>query len=220
MMVIQHEPREGPGSLSALLPPSTRIVRAWEEPIPTEPEPLLVLGGGMSANDDLPFLREEERLLRRCLSSGVPVLGLCLGSQLLAKALGGTVAKAPEPELGFYRVRVLPEASTDPLFSAAPSSFVALHWHFDAFTLPPGAVPLADSTLTSLQAFRYGSSAWGVQFHLEMSDELLRAFIDSSPADLSATGVEAEALLAGAKRELPQIGNFAAAVFQRWLALG
>jgi GMP synthase (glutamine-hydrolysing) len=219
MLVFQHEPQEGPGSLAALLPAGTRIVRAWEEPIPSEPDALLVLGGGMSAYDELPFLRDELRLMRRCIDAGKPVLGICLGSQLLAAALGGTVARAPRPEVGFYRVKLLPGAAADPLFAGAPESFVALHWHFDAFTLPPGAVPLAGSTLTPLQAFRHGERAWGVQFHLEMTDELLRSFVDHGAADLAAAGVEADALLAGSQRELPRMGALSEPIFRRWLAL-
>ncbi|HEY2029048.1 MAG TPA: type 1 glutamine amidotransferase [Myxococcales bacterium] len=219
MIVLQHEPLEGPGSLASLLPPGTRIVRAWEEPIPAEADALLVLGGGMSAYDDLPFLRDELALIRRSVDAGKPVLGICLGSQLLARALGGTVARAKQPELGFYRVKLLPDAASDRLFAGAPSSFVALHWHFDAFTLPPGAVPLAGSTLTPLQAFRYGDRAWGVQFHLEMDRALLEAFVESSPGDLNAAAVEVEALWAGADRELHRIETLGKALFTRWLSV-
>ena len=217
MIVLQHEPLEGPGSLASLLPPGTRIVQAFREPIPTEPDALLVLGGGMSAYDDLPFLRDELALIRKSVDAGKPVLGICLGSQLLARALGGTVTRAERPELGFYRVKLLPAANQDALFSSAPSSFVALHWHFDAFTLPPGAVALAGSTLTPLQAFRFGDRAWGVQFHIEMNEELLQSFISSSPQDLETAGVEAQVLLAGADRELPRIVALAYRVFSAWL---
>jgi GMP synthase (glutamine-hydrolysing) len=219
MIVLQHEPLEGPGSLASLLPPGTRIVRTWEEPIPAEPDALLILGGGMSAYDDLPFLRDELALIRRCVDAGKPLLGICLGSQLLARALGGTVSRAPQPEVGFYRVKLLPDAASDPLFSDAPSSFVALHWHFDAFTLPPGAVALAGSTMTPLQAFRFGDRAWGVQFHIEMNAELLQAFVSSSPRDLEVAGVDAQALLTGAARELPRIETIARDLLARWSRL-
>lgn len=219
MIVIQHEPLEGPGSLARLLPAGTRIVRAWEEQIPAEPDALLVLGGGMSAYDDLPFLRDELALIRRSVEAGKPVLGICLGSQLLARALGGTVSRAPQPELGFYRVKLLPDAASDPLFADTPSSFVALHWHFDAFTLPSGAVALAGSTLTPLQAFRFGERAWGVQFHIEMNRELLQVFIDSSPRDLEEADVDAQGLLAGAARELRRIEAVARQLFASWLSV-
>jgi GMP synthase (glutamine-hydrolysing) len=220
MLLVQHEPREGPGSLTRLLPPGTRIVRAWEEPIPSEPDSLLLLGGGMSANDELPFIRDEIALIRRSLDAGKAVLGLCLGSQLLAKALGGTVFKAPRKEIGFYRVRLLPDAAADALFAEAPSDFVAFHWHGDTFTLPPGAVALASSTITPLQAFRYGERAWGAQFHPEMNAELLQAFIETGAADLDEAGVDPSALLAAAPRELPRLAQISAPLFQRWLALG
>jgi GMP synthase (glutamine-hydrolysing) len=218
MIVVQHEPQEGPGSLLPLLPPDAQVVRAWQDPIPTEARALLSLGGGMSANDDLPFLRDELRLMRDCISRGAPVLGICLGSQLLSRALGGTVARAARPEIGFYRVRLSADASSDPLFSGAPSSFVAFHWHSDAFTLPPGATPLASSTLTPLQAFRHGR-AWGVQFHPEMNAELLRSFIATGSGDLSTAGVDPDSLLSAAPRELPRLADLAAQVFHRWLSL-
>lgn len=201
------------------MPPGTRIVRAWEEPIPSEPDALLVLGGGMSANDELAFLRDEIEFIQRCVAAGKPVLGLCLGSQLLAKALGGSVFRAPRKEIGFYRVRMLPKARTDALFAEAPADFVAFHWHGDAFSLPPGAVPLASSTLTPLQAFRYGSRAWGAQFHPEMNLKLLRAFIETGSSDLDEAGVEPESLLAAAPRELPRLAQISAEMFRRWLAL-
>jgi GMP synthase (glutamine-hydrolysing) len=219
VLVFQHEPLEGPGSLGPLLPPGTRIVRAWEEPIPSEPDALLVLGGGMSVNDSLPFLRDEIQFIQRCVAAGKPVLGLCLGSQLLASALGGTVSRAPRKEIGFYRVQIHPSTRDDALWSAAPADFVAFHWHGDAFSLPPGAVPLARSTMTPLQAFRYGSRAWGVQFHLEMDPSLLQAFISTGADDLEDAGVEASALLAAAPRELPRLAQISLPLFQRWLAL-
>ena len=173
----------------------------------------------MSANDPLPFLRDEIDLIQRSVAAGKPVLGLCLGSQLLASALGGTVFRAPRKEIGFYRVRMLAGALGDPIWSAAPEDFVAFHWHGDAFTLPPGAVPLASSTMTPLQAFRHGSRAWGAQFHPEMNPELLEAFISTGAGDLEDAGVEASALFAAAPRELPRLAAVAQPLFQRWLAL-
>lgn len=214
--VIQHEPGEGAGSLGALLGErKTRLVRTFAgDPVPDAADALVVLGGGMSAYDPLPFLEAEIRLLKRCVAERRPVLGICLGSQLLARALGATVARAQQPEIGFYRTRLTGEARDDALFSQAPGDFVAFHWHGDAFSLPPGAVALASSTITPLQAFRYGPRAWGIQFHLEIDAQVLDAMLASE--DL---GDDAGLLRKQAERELPRLHPIATRVFSNWTAL-
>src|SRR5256885_8398282 len=220
MIVIQHEPGEGPGTLASLVR-GARLVRTFAgDPIPEEADALVVLGGGMGVyeQDRLPHLADEIRLLQDCVERGRPVLGICLGSQLLAAALGAEVTRAPRKEIGFYRVRLLPAARQDALLSGAPESFVAFHWHGDAFALPAGAVPLASSTLTPLQAFRFGSRAWGLQFHLEVDDEVLRRMLEGE-AELSEEGVDPAHLLEQGARELPRLREIAREVFQRWAAL-
>jgi len=209
MVVIQHEPGEGAGTLAPFLG-SPRVVRVFAgDPIPLEADALVVLGGGMSAYDTLPFLSQEIALLRRCVELGRPVLGICLGCQLLAAALGGTVARAPRKEIGFHRVRCAPE-----LFGT--SSFVAFHWHGDAFTLPPGAVPLASSELTPLQAFRLGERVLGLQFHLEVDALVLEAMVASGAEQLAEMAVDGRSLLAESRRELPPLAAIAERVFSRW----
>jgi len=220
MIVIQHEPGEGPGTLTPFLR-GARLVRPFAgDVVPREPDALVVLGGGMGVAEQhrLPHLADEIQLLRRCLEKDRPVLGICLGSQLLAAAAGAEVAKAEGKEIGFYRVRLTPQARDDELFSAAPTNFVAFHWHGDAFTLPNGAVPLASSTLTPLQAFRCGSRAWGVQFHLEVDEEVLGSML-SGEAELLEAGVDPARLRAEAERELPRLREIARAVFARWAGL-
>jgi GMP synthase (glutamine-hydrolysing) len=225
VLVVQHEPFEGPGTFAeALSGCDLRLVRPYaKEPIPgaLDGDGLLVLGGGMGVYeaDRYPHLRDEMRLLRSTVRAGRPVLGICLGSQLLAAALGGEVAKAPRKEIGWFGVELLSGARDDALFSAAPTSFTAFHWHGDAFLLPEGTVPLARSAQTPLQAFRAGPTAWGVQFHLETDARVLEAMLSSGEAELSAAAVDAAAIRARGPSELPRLRRLALDVFSRWAAL-
>jgi len=130
---------------------------------------VLSLGGDESVREiaRLPALEEEARLLRTAVEAGVPVLGVCLGAQLLAHALGGAVAREPVRLVGWPEVRRLPGADGDPLFGALPETVRVLHWNEDGFTPPPGAVELLSRSGRGGEAFRVGERAWGVQFHPE-----------------------------------------------------
>jgi GMP synthase (glutamine-hydrolysing) len=150
------------------------------------------------------------------VSAAKPVLGICLGSQLLAAALGAAVGKAPRKEIGWYEVTLRPEARSDALFDVLPRRFPAFHWHGDAFTLPEGAVPLAASALTPLQAFRKGERAWGIQFHLETDEQVLEAMLSGGAAELHEAGVDAVRIRQRAREELLQLRERALAVFSRW----
>jgi GMP synthase (glutamine-hydrolysing) len=222
VLVVQHEPFEGPGTLaSALSSCELRLVAPYAgERVPETPQAdgLVVLGGGMGVYEAerYPYLRDEMRLLRAAVESRLPVLGICLGSQLLAAALGGAVGKAPRKEIGWHGVGLLEGAATDELFAGAPRRFTAFHWHGDAFTLPDGAVPLAASTMTPLQAFRAGARAWGIQFHLETDAEVLGAMLESGESDLRDAGADAAEIRARAARELPALRDLALSVFGRW----
>jgi GMP synthase (glutamine-hydrolysing) len=225
VLVVQHEPFEGPGTLGeALSSCELRIVRTYaggSVPHALDREGLVVLGGGMGVYEAErhPHLRDEMRLLAGAVQGGHPVLGVCLGSQLLAAALGGAVGKAPSKEIGWYDVELLSGARDDALFGSAPASFPAFHWHGDAFTLPGGAVALASSALTPLQAFRAGPRAWGVQFHLETDARVLDAMLRSGQAELNQAGVDGSAIHARAAAELPALRRLALDVFSRWAAL-
>lgn len=228
VLIVQHEPGEGPGLLGRALDDAgitRRLVRTFAgEPVPRtlgDAAGLVVLGGSMAVYEQErhPHLGHELELLRDALRRKRPILGLCLGSQLLAAALGGTVAKAKAKELGWYRVRLAPAAADDALLSGAPPDFVAFHWHGDACPLPPGAVQLASSTLTRCQAFRAGTNAWGFQFHPEVDEEIIGAMVSGGADELASEGVDGAQLLAAAARELPRVRDSFGAAFARWIQL-
>jgi GMP synthase-like glutamine amidotransferase len=150
---------------------------AWRSP-PRRPldeyDAVFAFGGVMHTHEEHahPWLLEENMLIQRFLDQGVPLLGICLGGQLIAKAAHTPVTKAAEPEIGWFEVELLPDAADDAVFAALPHRFMAYQWHHYRFDLPGGAVPLAESAIC-LQAFRLGRLAWGLQFHCEVTRELV-----------------------------------------------
>lgn len=196
-LVLQHVPWEGPGLIGeALDSHGVAVVRrtVLDEPAPDLPRPdqlaaLVVMGGPMGALDDdaHPGLAAERRLLAECTSAGVPVLGVCLGMQLLAVALGGRLLAGHGTEIGFGPVEI---TAPDPVLVPLGPHPAVLHWHADAVGLPAGAEPLASTALTPVQAFRAGS-ALGLQFHLEVDRTLLAAWLasDAMPAELAGHGI-------------------------------
>jgi GMP synthase (glutamine-hydrolysing) len=146
---------------------------AWDEPLPRPLDAygaVLLFGGAMHADQDQhhPWLREEDLFLHRLLDLHTPVLGICLGAQLLAKAAHAPVHPASEAEIGWFPVELTEAAAEDPVLSRLPQSFVAFQWHYYTHGLPAGAVELARSKVCT-QAFRLGENAWGVQFHPEVT---------------------------------------------------
>jgi GMP synthase (glutamine-hydrolysing) len=154
---------------------------AWGAPPPRPIDgygAVIVFGGAMHADQDdrHPWLREETLFLHRLLDRHVPVLGLCLGAQLLARAAHADVLPSQEPEIGWHSVELLPHAGADPLLGALPQRFDAFQWHYYTYRVPAGATELARSPLCT-QAFRLGDAAWGVQFHPEVTHGQIRRWL-------------------------------------------
>jgi GMP synthase (glutamine-hydrolysing) len=182
---------------------------------------LIVLGGPFSVYqcDRYPFLRGEMELIRRALELGMPVLGICLGSQLLATVLGGRVQAAKAPEIGWLPIRLEPAARSDRLFRDLPASFVTCVWHGDVFDLPPGAISIARSEMTRCQAYRCGANAYGLLFHLEMKPEMVAACVSAFEPRLRQAGVDPDHCLAEAAGHLAALAPVAETVFGRWAEL-
>ena len=184
VLELRHVECESAGAYRAGLEPVADIetVRAWCEPLPDDVSAyagILVMGGPMGANDGptVPWIDDELAFLRTAIDAGVPVWGACLGSQLLAKALGGRVWTGPEPELGVCTVELTDAGRADPVWSAVETTSVnVLQWHYDTFELPPGAQLLASSAAFPNQLFRVGK-CYGVQFHLEVDTDLIAEWL-------------------------------------------
>jgi len=134
---------------------------------------LVVMGGPQSANDPLPALAAEIELISRCMRAELPVLGICLGAQLIAKTLGARVYVNATKEIGWEPVFFTDAARRDPVFSGLPSPTIFFHWHGETFDLPGGAEWLAYSARCRQQAFRYGRNVYGIQFHPEITPEMI-----------------------------------------------
>jgi GMP synthase (glutamine-hydrolysing) len=223
--VLQHHPVENLGVIAEALEAAAlawQYVRVFNgQPVPADMKGaggLIVMGGPEAVYqlDRYPYLRAEMALIESALKSGKPVLGVCLGSQLLAAVLGAGVRRGAKKEIGWYPVRLRPEAKDDRLFHGLPSEFIACHWHGDVFDLPADAVPLASSELTELQAFRYGEQAWGLLFHAEMTAPIIAALVNENAEGLKRVGIDGEAILARAPEYLPRLGEIAETIFGRW----
>jgi GMP synthase (glutamine-hydrolysing) len=204
---------------------SAEYIRVYDgEPVPTtlgEAAGLVVMGGpmGVYERDELPFLTDEMRLIESALGDGKPVLGVCLGSQLLAAALGATVRKGAHKEIGWFTVSLTDEGRRDPLFENVAPSFTAYHWHGDVFDLPNGSVRLASSEQTANQAFRYGANAYGLLFHLEATPQIVSDMVTGFAGELEEERIKAGAIINGSHEHLSRLNETGATVFARWAAL-
>ncbi|MGO9110739.1 MAG: type 1 glutamine amidotransferase [Thermoguttaceae bacterium] len=185
---------------------------------------LIVLGGTMSANDGdrFPFLVAELDWIRTAVHGHVPTLGICLGAQLLAKALGAAVYRNAQQEIGWYRVELLPAAADDCLFRDCSGHETVFHWHGDTFDLPAGAINLARSPLCGHQAFRHGALAYGLQFHVEMVPELMELWLrefDTGEASCAGSRLDAAAIRAAAAGAFPAMNSFSQCLLKRFAAM-
>jgi GMP synthase (glutamine-hydrolysing) len=248
VLAVRHVPHEGLGTISAALernqvPYTIRDAFAATEFHfdPRAYSGLVVMGGPMNVDevDRFPALADEVRWLRSAVETRLPVLGVCLGSQLLAKALGSRVYANRVKEIGWYEVDLLPAAMEDRLFSdllplprgegsaraklqAEERAVTVFQWHGDTFDLPRGAVQLARSAQCENQAFRFGAAAYGLQFHIEVTAEIIDNWLCQSDNCGELAGlpyIDPAVLRRRTPVELPAMTALGAVVFDRFAAL-
>jgi GMP synthase (glutamine-hydrolysing) len=192
-VVLQHVAFEGPGALGLAIAatgaPLSLVRLDLGQPVPapadlTDARGLIAMGGPMGVHDDLSWLEPERVLLRAAVETGLPVLGVCLGAQQLAAALGAEVVEGPAPEVGVGEVHLTTDALHDRVFGPAPTPLPCVHWHADTFSLPAGAVRLAGNEAYENQAFRMGENAYGLQFHVEVTGALVAHWAPHLPPDV------------------------------------
>jgi GMP synthase-like glutamine amidotransferase len=225
--IFRHVRSEGPGYFATVLTrrsiPHRLVAVDADEPVPRSSRAfsgLVLMGGPMSANDALPWIAPVLALIQDAVRHDLPVLGHCLGAQLMAKALGAEVRPARVKELGWGEVSVSDNALAREWFGARPG-FTAFHWHGETFSLPPGATRILENAYCENQAFVLGKHV-GLQCHVEMTPELVRSWCHAGRAEIEAARASpavqsAEEMQDLLEMRVTQLNAVAERVYARWL---
>ncbi len=224
---FQHIDCEGPGSVLEILKNKNialKVVKPFRgENIPEKiGDGLIVLGGpmGVYEQNEYSWMNLEISAIQECLKKQIPVLGICLGAQMLAHAAGGTVYKGIQPEVGWYPIRLSNEGRWDPLLLGLPEEVMAFHWHGDTFSLPLDAVRLAGSSNYPNQLFKLGNNAYGFQCHLETTEEMIKEWVLVYEKELEPKGsLPRQPIEKNLQANASNLRNTAETVFSRFAAL-
>lgn len=224
--IFRHFPVDGPGYFATFLD-ETRI--PWQlfridagDAVPTDPSPfsgLGFMGGPMSVNDPLPWIPAVLDVIRRAVILDIPVIGHCLGGQLMAKALGGDVTVSAVKEIGWHEVRLTDAPAVREWFNGQ-QALAVFQWHGDTFSIPPGAVHMAGSPHCGNQIFALGKHL-GMQCHVEMTRELVESWCHNGAGEIAASGgpavQSAEEMLRNLNTRVAELNHLAAGIYRRWI---
>jgi GMP synthase-like glutamine amidotransferase len=225
--IFRHSPTEGPGYFAACLDRNGipwQLIRIDEgEPLPPDAERfagLVFMGGPMSVNDDLPWIPPVLQLIRGAIARDVPVLGHCLGGQLMSKALGGVVSRTALKEIGWGEVKVDAGPVAQSWFGSGRSAFVTFHWHGETFSVPGAATPVLSSPWCQNQGFALGPHL-ALQCHIEMTEELVQDWVGTGGREIGRGGSPAvqpaERIVQDLPGRLAALHEVADAVYARWM---
>jgi GMP synthase-like glutamine amidotransferase len=227
LQVIKHVPFEGPGAIATWAQARghslalTELAAGQALPALDAFDALVLMGGPMSVNDeaDLAWLAPEKALLRATLASGKKVLGVCLGAQMIASALGAPISRNPDKEIGWFPVEATPQGRRHPFWAGLPDAFPCFHWHGETFALPPGATALLRSAACEAQGFALGVQALALQCHVEVDASSLDAMIVNGRAelDLARPFIQPEAVLRGQPQALARLWPHLERLLDNWV---
>ena len=187
ILIIKHVEIEGPGTIERFFQNTNWTLATLNFATGGFPpddfsdiKAIISLGGPMNVYEeaDYPFLRDEDTFLKKAIRKEIPILGVCLGAQLLAKACGAKISRSPEKEIGWNRVSLTDDGQKDVLFESLPREIEVFQWHEDTFDIPQGAVCLASSQSCRNQAFKFGKNAYGLQFHIEVTPAIIESWVN------------------------------------------
>ncbi len=228
LLIVKQVECEGPGIIGSELKAraiDTELVEAYKcSPFPKDASgysAIIILGGPMGVYDEsaYPFLTDEITLIESALAYGTPMMGICLGAQLLARAAGAKVYKGTGKEIGFYKVSLSTDGMEDALNHGLPPEFRVFQWHGDTFELPGDAKNLASSELFENQMIRVGERAYGIQFHLEVTEPMVAEWLEVNSAELDSLKgtIDPEEIKAQAPGYIPDLNRYGRVVINRFL---
>ena len=210
---LQHVPFEGPGFFQQCLHKRGYQIQSCLVPtdgLPQNPgDFLLIMGGPMSVNDSYGWIREEIEFIANALEMNIPLVGVCLGAQLLARALGVSVVQGPSFEIGMMPVTLTKDGEQDPVFQSMPNPMDVFQWHGEGFSLPQGTLGLIASKDYPVQAFRVHAKAYGLLFHLEMDESGVESLCRECATDVERGGIPSQTLRNQAIKGFPQLHKLA-----------
>jgi GMP synthase-like glutamine amidotransferase len=226
--IFRHSPTEGPGYFATYLEsrelPWRLVALDQDEAVPSRPEKfsgLVFMGGPMSVNDDLPWIAPVLELIRKAVAAQVPVLGHCLGAQLMSKALGGSVGRNPVKEIGWGEIEVADNSQARDWFGPDLTRFESFHWHGETFTIPPGGVRIMGNRNCENQGFVLGRNL-GMQCHVEMTEQLIDSWCEAGAEEIfgsktSPAVQSAEQMKSGMQEKIVAMRRVADRLYDRWV---
>jgi GMP synthase-like glutamine amidotransferase len=224
ILAIVNETEAGPGVFGQSAREAGHEVVEWAAHTGSTPPPLeglgaaMVLGGAMNVDEEdaHPWLRGEKRAIADLAKAGTPIIGVCLGAQMVAEVLGGSAARASRPEIGWHDVEMTAAAADDPVLGALPPRFEAFQWHSYAATPPEGAATLATSPV-SVQGYRVDDRVWGIQFHAEVTMASIEEWVaEANDPDAERIAIDGDALLAETREKIGSWNHVGRGISERF----